>query len=182
MNGPLETSRETGFLAWLYRHRWVRILLLVMALPTALAIVAAVIFVPRFLADRPVEYTQIEEHFKYGSTGGERVSGFPIWIFRAMPGVCARHLPGGWASLGFVFEEGKDLPVGMSLRNYQGIDRTFFNCAVCHTSTVRDAPDAKPRLVLGMPANTFNLFGFTKFVFDCAHDPKFARRIRRSGD
>jgi mono/diheme cytochrome c family protein len=79
-----------------------------------------------------------------------------------------------WASLGFVFEDGKEMPIGMSMRNYQGIDRTFFNCAVCHVSTVRDAPDAKPRLVLGMPANTFNLFGFTKFVFDCAHDPKFA--------
>ena len=39
---------------------------------------------------------------------------------------------------------------------------------------MRDTPEAKPRLVLGMPANTFNLFGFTKFAFDCARDPKFA--------
>ncbi len=88
--------------------------------------------------------------------------------------MCAQHLPGGYASLGFVYEEGKDLPIGMSMRNYQGIDRTFLNCAVCHVSTVRDTPEAKPRIVLGMPANTFNLFGFQKFVFDCARDPKFA--------
>ena len=174
MHDASEASGNTGWLSQLYRHRWVRVLMLLLAVPTVFALVVAVILLQRFGTDRPVEYAQIEEHFKYGSTGGERVSGFPYWIFKAMPVVCARHLPGGWASLGFVFEEGKDLPVGMSLRNYQGVDRTFFNCAVCHTSTVRDAPDAKPRLVLGMPANTFNLFGFTKFVFDCAHDPKFA--------
>jgi RoxA-like, cytochrome c-like len=174
MHEPFETPRKAGWLTRLYQHRWVRVLMLVLALPTAFALVVTVILWQRFGTDRAVEYAQIEEHFKYGSTGGERVSGFPYWIFKAMPAVCARHLPGGWASLGFVFEEGKELPIGMSLRNYQGVDRTFFNCAVCHVNTVRDAPDAKPRLVLGMPANTFNLFGFTKFVFDCAHDPKFA--------
>ena len=58
-----------------------------------------------------------------------------------------------------MFEEGKDLPIGMSRRSVQGVDRTFLNCAVCHVSTVRDAPGAKPEIVLGMPANTFNLFG-----------------------
>jgi hypothetical protein len=95
----------------------------------------------------------------------------------AMPQVCAKHLPvpeQGYASLGFIFEEGKDLPIGMSKRSLQGIDRTFLNCAVCHVSTVRDAPEAKPRIVVGMPANTFNLFGFQQFVFGCAQDPKFS--------
>ena len=174
MNEPFDEPRRHGWLTRLYRHRWVRVLMLVLAIPTALTLVFAIVLWQRFGSDRAVEYQAIEEHFKYGSTGGERVSGFPYWIFKAMPGVCSHHLPGGWASLGFVFEEGKDMPVGMSMRNYQGIDRTFFNCAVCHTSTVRDTPEAKPRLVLGMPANTFNLFGFTKFAFDCARDPKFA--------
>jgi hypothetical protein len=174
MHDLFETPRKTGFLTRLYRHRWARVLMFVLALPTALALVVAFVLWQRFGSDRPVRYEQIEEHFKYGSTGGERESGFPYWIFKAMPAVCAHHLPGGWASLGFVFEDGKEMPIGMSMRSYQGIDRTFFNCAVCHVSTVRDAPGAKPRLVLGMPANTFNLFGFTKFVFDCAHDPKFA--------
>ena len=95
----------------------------------------------RFTSDEPVVYADIEEHFKYGSTGGEHESGFPYWIFQAMPQVCAQHLPGpGYASLGMIFEEGNDLPVGMSKRRYQGIDRTFLNCAVCHASTVRDAP------------------------------------------
>ena len=143
MNETFGAPRERGWLARLFSHAWVRVLALVLAIPTAVAVLVAVFVLPRFLADRPVEYSAIEEHFKYGSTGGERVSGFPYWIFQAMPGVCPKLLPGGWPSLGFVYEEGKDLPVGMSKRNYQGVDRVFFNCAVCHTSTVRETPEGK---------------------------------------
>src|SRR3546814_1440650 len=83
-------------------------------------------------------------------------SGLPYWIWQVLPRVCGRHLPDpsrGYASLGLIYEEGKDLPIGMSKRNYQGVERTFLNCAVCHTSTVRDAPDAQPRIVLGMPGD-----------------------------
>lgn len=174
MHDPFDSSGKSGRLTRLYRHRWVRIGMFVLALPTVVALVGAAVLWQRFSGDQPVAYAQIEEHFKYGSTGGERVSGFPYWIFQAMPAVCSEHLPGGWASLGFVFEEGRDLPIGMSRRSYQGVDRTFFNCAVCHTSTVRAAPDAKPQIVLGMPANGFDLFGFSNFAFTCARDPKFA--------
>ena len=71
----------------------------------------------------------------------------------------------------------RDLPIGMSKRRHLGMDRTFINCAVCHVSTVRDAPEAKPRVVLGMPANTFNLFEFQKFLFDCADDPAFRKDV-----
>ena len=56
----------------------------------------------------PSSTRTIEEHFKYGSTGGERESGFPYWIFQALPEVCAEHLPGqGYASLGLIFEDGQ---------------------------------------------------------------------------
>ena len=55
------------------------------------------------------------------------------------------------------------LPVGMSMRNVRGIDLVYLNCAVCHTGTVRDAPGATPRVVAGMPANTFDLGAFTQF-------------------
>ena len=48
------------------------------------------------------------------------------------------------------------------------------DCAVCHASTVRDTPQSKPRLVLGMPANTFNIMGFQKFFFSCAKDERFS--------
>ena len=120
-------------------------------------------------------YVDIEEHFKYGSTGGERESGFPYWIFQAMPQVCAKHLPGkGYASLGFIYEDGKDLPIGMSKRRHSASIARSSTAPSATSSTVRDAPDAKPRVVLGMPANTFDLFGFQKFLFGCAQDPKFS--------
>jgi hypothetical protein len=164
-----------SLLARLFAHRWVRILAVLLALPTLAAIVLGIYLWQRFGGDVPVVHDDIEAHFKYGSTGGERESGFPYWIFQALPQVCAEHLPGkGYASLGLIFEEGRDLPVGMSKRRYTGIDRTFLNCAVCHASTVRDTPDAKPRLYLGMPAANFDIMAFEKFFFSCAKDPKFA--------
>ena len=128
----------------------------------------------RFLPDRPVTYDDPVEHFKYGSTGGERNMGFPYWLFQVLPEVCPDLLPGkGYESLGFIFEPGRDLPVGMSQRRHLGIDRVFLNCAVCHTATVRVAPDAKPMLVAGMPANQLDLMRFQKFVQACVNDRRF---------
>ncbi len=186
---PTPSPGQDSWLAELYRKRWMRVVMLVLAIPTVLALVLGVYLWQRFGSDRAVEYTDVEEHFKYGSTGGEHVSGFPYWIFQAMPQVCAQHLPGqGYASLGLIYEEGHDLPIGMSKRHYQGIDQTFLNCAVCHASTVRDAATSKPRVYLGMPAQHFDIMGFEKFLFACAKDPKFsaefvvpeARRLARA--
>jgi mono/diheme cytochrome c family protein len=175
MGPPVTESVETGLLAALFRRRSVRAVSLALAVLAAFLLLFAGHLWQRFGADRATEYADIEEHFKYGSTGGEHESGFPYWIFQALPQVCAKHLPGdGYASLGLIFEDGKDLPVGMSKRRHQGIDKTFLNCAVCHASTVRDAPGAKPRLYLGMPAKQLDIMAFEKFFFNCAKDPKFA--------
>ena len=125
----------------LLHRRWFRVLAYLALFLLVFLFVTTVALAFRFTADDPVTYSSVEEHFKYGSTGGERASGLPYWIFQAMPQVCAKHLPGkGYASLGFIFEDGRDLPVGMSKRRHLGIDRTFLNCAVCHVSTVRTAP------------------------------------------
>ena len=67
----------------------------------------------------------------------------------------------------------RDLPVGVSKRNVQGIDRVFLNCAVCHVGTVRDTPESAPRLITGMPANTLDLQAFERFLFNCATSEKF---------
>ena len=157
-------------------RRWLRVLLVLLIAPTVLLLIFALYLMQRFGGDEPVVYADAEEHFKYGSTGGEHESGFPYWIFQVMPKVCAEHLPGpGYQSVGMIFEEGKDLPVGMSMRRYQGIDRTFLNCAVCHTSTVRDTPQGKPKLYTAMPANTFNIMAFQRFFFACGKDAKFSK-------
>jgi mono/diheme cytochrome c family protein len=135
----------------------------------------------RFLADRPVDYADIEDHFKYGSTGGERASGFPYWIWKALPRICEAELPGGGQfpgqelkALGFLYEGKNDLPIGMSKRRHMGLDRVFLNCAVCHTSTVRERPDGNPMVITGMPANTVDLMAFEKFLFACAKNAKFS--------
>ena len=128
----------------------------------------------RFGTDRAVTYADPVEHFKYGSTGGERNLGFPYWIWKVLPDVCAEYLPGkGFESAGLIYEPGKDLPVGMSKRRQMGIDRVFFNCAVCHTSTVRAKPDAEPTLVVGMGANQLNFMAFEKFMYQCMADRRF---------
>ena len=130
-------------------------------------------------SDRPVTYGDIAEHFKYGSIGSEPgvsllrpVGGVlpPLSVFTALPSICAEKLPGGYASLGFVFEKGHSLPIGVSRRRRLGIDHVGLNCAVCHTGTVRDAPDAEPRVVLGMPAHQLDLQHFVEFVLECSLD------------
>ena len=128
----------------------------------------------RFTSDDPVTYASIDDHFKYGSAGGERASGIPYSIWMALPELFPEYLPGkGLQSLGFIFEPGKDLPIGVSKRKVQGVDRVFLTCAVCHVGSVRDTPSSPPRIILGMPANTVDLQGFQRFLGACALDEKF---------
>lgn len=165
-DGPLMRT------AW----RW-RVVLLV-----AVAIIAVVSLslMARFTRDAPVAYADPEEHFKYGSLGGERESGIPYWIWKVLPKVFPEYLPGKkyepgkeYASMGFLYEGDKDLPIGVSRRNTQGIDRVFVNCAACHAGSVREAPGKPRALYAGMPSNTVNLEAFQRFIFDCASDPRF---------
>src|ERR671910_586827 len=97
------------------------------AIVAAIAIVATVALwvVVSLRIDRPIAYDGIEDHFKYGSIGSEPgvsllrpVGGAlpPYAVFTALPSICRDKLPGGYASLGFVFEDGHDLPIGVSRR------------------------------------------------------------------
>jgi len=149
-----------------------------------LAIVAlgAVYLGVRFTRDQPVEYSDDQLHFKYGSTGGERTMGIPYWFWVSLPEIFPEYLPdgkagNGYKSFGMIYEDGKDprydLPVGVSRRNVSGIDVVYLNCAVCHTGTVRDTPGGKPRVVSGMPAQGLNLGAFEKFLTTIPMDQKF---------
>ncbi len=159
----------------IWRRAGITVAIVVVVVPIVFVIALAV----RFLPDRAVVYDAPEDHFKYGSTGGERNWGFPYWIWRVAPEVCADLMPDrrpgdvGYESFGMFYEDGEDLPVGVSKRRHLGMDRVFLNCAACHISTVRETADGAPRVVVGMPANTFNLGAFQKFFFDCAKDPRF---------
>ncbi len=180
------TPREQAENPW--KRRFVVLLIVLVGIPAFVGLM----LLRRFAGDMPVDYASPTEHFKYGSTGGEHEMGFPYWIWKALPEICPQYLPGkGYQSLGMVYEKSpdgsdKDLPIGTSKRRFQGIDRVFVNCAVCHTSTVRTAADQPAHIVLGMPAATFDMMGFEEFFFRCAADPKFSKEyivpeIQRQG-
>lgn len=136
----------------------------------------------RFNADRPEDYGAITDHFKYGSIGSEPGGSLseaaggllpPYLIFKVLPKICSDKLPGGYASLGLVFEEGRELPIGVSRRFRLGVDQVGLNCAVCHVGTLRDTPASEMRIILGMPAHQLDLQNFFRFVLDCALDERF---------
>jgi len=174
MNAPAEADVPT-----LETRRWIKVAFLAVFAVVALLILFLAV---RLTSDDPVDYADDVDHFKYGSTGGERVSGFPYWIWVALPELFPEYLPDktpgrGYSSFGMIYEEGADprfaLPIGVSRRNVQGIDRVFLNCAVCHTGTVRDAPGRPPRIITGMPANGFDLGAFEQFLMQIPVSEKF---------
>jgi hypothetical protein len=144
-----------------------------------LLLIVLLLAVRRFTSNVPVTYADPVENFKYGSTGGEMGSGLPYSMWVLLPQLFPRYLPGkDFESLGFIYEKDangkrKDLPVGVSRRKYQGVDRVFLNCAVCHVGTVRDTPQSQPRIVVGMGANTIDLAGFQRFLTACVKDENF---------
>ncbi len=165
----------------------------------------------RFVPERTPSFDTMADHFKYGSTRGDLITGIPYWIWQAMPLVCADSLQSvagdrlapdyaervkayatdeedaarrqalsreGFKALGFLYEldgsgEERDLPVGVSRRRSVGLERAYINCAVCHTSTVRESAESEPELMIGMPANLFNLYDFEHFTFQCTKSRYF---------
>jgi hypothetical protein len=122
-------------------------------------------------------YTNIVDHFKYGSIGSE-VTGLPYWVWKALPEIYPDKLPNGdLSSLGLIYEvdangNKRDLPIGLSRRTIQGVERAWFNCALCHTGTVQRTADGAHEIVAGMPSNNLDMYGLVAFVVGLADDPK----------
>ena len=129
-----------------------------------------------FLTDEPKLHADVIEHFKYGSIGSDRV-GLPYWIWLVLPDVFPDLLPDGsgegYERMGFLFEsESHQRPIGTSYRE-KPIPRVGVNCAVCHTGTVRETPESSEQIILGMPANQFDLQSYVQFLFATARDERF---------
>ncbi len=162
---PTETYRRRRF------RRGVGAILLV-------AYVIGVYLFWRFVPSVPQTYTGIEDHFKYGSIGSDNLErGLPYWVWKVLPEMFREHLPDpgrpDYSSFGFILESGRDRPIGFSKRRVRGIELVGLNCAVCHTSTLRDTADSPSRVIVAMPANTVDLQAFFRFLFRCAEDERF---------
>jgi RoxA-like, cytochrome c-like len=120
-------------------------------------------------------FDSVEEQFKYGSVGIESEAGVPYWIWQALPRLFADKLPrpGGYTSFGFVWEPGKELPVGFSKAELFGGPRVAINCAFCHTSSVRLKPIDHPKIIPAGPGNQINPQAYVKFLQAVAEDPRF---------
>jgi mono/diheme cytochrome c family protein len=153
-----------------------RKVLIIGGLVLVILVIAAAV-VAWFQRDVPEVHSDIVEQFKYGSIGAEERAGVPYWIWKVLPTVFPEYLPNhpgqGYERLGFIYESpSADRPIGTSIRE-KPIARVGLNCGVCHTGTVRDAPDAPARIVLGMPAQGLNAEGYFRFLFASARDPRF---------
>jgi len=127
------------------------------------------------LRKRPdIVYAAQEDHWKHGAIGLSSDSRIPYLVFKVLPKMFPEKLPGpgGWASFGFIIEDGSDLPVGFALRDI-GFPAVEANCALCHTGSYRESPASKPKLIYGGPAHEMDLQGFQRFLAACGTDPRF---------
>jgi hypothetical protein len=114
------------------------------------------------------------ENFLYGSIGGENEAGLPYWILMVLPRIFPEYLPGpgGYASLGLPWEEGKEFPAGFSKKTVF-FPRVGFNCALCHSTQYRTRPDETPVVVAAGGSNTADIQGLLEFFSKAANDPRF---------
>ena len=138
------------------------------------ALVGYVLWFNLFRSEPDISYASAEDHYKYGAIGLGADSRVPYWIWKVLPDMFPEKLPGpgGWASLGLIYEDGKDLPIGFAKRHI-GYESVEANCALCHTGEFRRAAGEKPEMLLGAPAHTLDLQAFQAFLYGCAADARF---------
>ena len=124
-------------------------------------------------------FSNIDEHFKYGSIGTEERVGLPYWIWRVLPQVFEDKLPKrpgtGYERIGFITEAGRpphSRPIGTSYLPSR-FARVGLNCATCHVGSYRETPSSPRQIVSGMPANQMDLQGYANFLTAAAEDARF---------
>ena len=112
--------------------------------------------------------------FLYGSVGAERDAGIPYWIWLALPRMFPEYMAGngGYVSLGFSWEEGKEMPAGFSKKTI-GYVRVAGNCALCHAASFRSGPDEGPEVLPTVPGRATDVQALLTFFQQCAQDPRF---------
>ena len=127
------------------------------------------------------DYTDIGEHFKYGSIGTEMSNGVPDWIEksspRCFPSTCStaarrdtRH--SGYDHRERCLRQAVRYPRRLlRIRRIKVFDRVSINCAACHSSTYRETPKNDLTLAVRHPRHRLNLLGYFDFLFRCAVIP-----------
>lgn len=112
--------------------------------------------------------------FLYGAVGAEDTSGLPYWIWLALPRIFPEYMPGpgGYASLGLSWEEGREMPVGFAKKTV-GYVRVTGNCALCHATSHSAGADDVPTVIITAPGHTTNIQGLLSFFTQCAQDTRF---------
>jgi len=164
-----------ALIAWLkglWQTTWIKVALALVVVGVALG--GSVLWYYLLRAEPDFEGATPEEHFKHGAIGLSTESRLPYYIWQVLPIMFPEKLPrpGGWASFGFIFEPGQEIPIGFSLRKI-GYPALEANCSLCHTSAYRASPNDTPKVILGAPAHTLDLEAFQHFLFACASDPRF---------
>ena len=147
----------------------------------------------KMLRGVPNTYSEIEEHFKYGSVGSDTLKqGFPYWIWKVLPTMFKDLLPPngkpGYEAFGLIVERTppgdpngdpiEDRPIGLSKRRigfkqWGALTMVGLNCAFCHASTLRQSESSRAQVILGMPGNTVDVEEFLVFLFKTAKDRRF---------
>src|ERR1043166_4746420 len=158
------------------RRRWglaVVIVMLLLMLAGLLLAVLGIYGAIRLQTNKAAKFDNPVIHFAHGSIGADEGSGLPYWVWKALPRLFPDQFNGrlDYSAFGFLYrrdENGtpEDLPIGISTRNYQGVELVWFNCAACHVGTWRTAEGAPQTIVAGMPANNFDIYRFIRFVLD----------------
>ena len=167
------------------RRRWGLVFVILMLLLMLVGLVLAVVGIYgaiRLQTNKTETYLENPlVHFAHGSIGADEGSGLPYWVWKALPRLFPDQFNGrlDYSAFGFLYlrdADGKphDLPLGISKRNYQGVDLVWFNCAVCHVGTWRTVGDrgAEPRR--RHAGEQFRHLPLHQFVLDAGVDERLA--------
>lgn len=124
----------------------------------------------------PQPYIESEsEHFKYGAIGLGVDARIPLYLFEVLPQFGenpTQDAKAAYQSYGFIFEDGKDLPIGLAKRQigYPSVEPT---CSLCHTGQYQDSAQDTAHIILAGPANTLDLESFQWFLYNTASREDF---------
>lgn len=139
----------------------------------ALILLALAIYWLVFANEYVVAHNDDGAHFLHGSIGSE-TTGLPSQVLLALPAMYPERTGGADLSrFGLLYAEGDDLPIGFSRRVIDGVERGWFNCALCHVGAYRMPGDDTRHLIVGAPSNNLKLQELIQFLVDVGRDPGF---------